>query len=424
MRTPSFLLVAAGLATLAGCTVKNTEAPALSGPSTLATSITMTASKDSIIQNGLDSTAIAIQALGPDGQSKSVTLRAEIFVDGVIQDFGTLSNKAPVTPTTITYFAPAAPIESVGTGTRVTIAVTPVGGDFGGEVRRYIEINVIPPGVILPPNGAPVPSFTVTPTPANTRKVLNFDASATTDEGVACGSRCSYAWNFGDSTTGTGLTTTHEYRSAATYTVALTVTDERGTSATATQSLVVAATAPPTAIFRISPTPVGVNQQAFFNASESRPTAGRQIVSYAWNFGEGSTGSGVTVSHSYSALGSYSIVLTVTDDSDAVGQATQTLSVATAGAGPTAVLTFSPTAPKAGNAVFFNASGSTPGTAPISTYRFNYGDGTPDDVGTVSTQSHTFALVGGVATSYNVRLTVTDALGRTGTVVVSVPVTP
>ena len=332
MRTPSFLLVAAGLAVLSACTAKNTKAPPLAGPSTLAMSITMTASKNSLIQNGVDSAAIAIQALGPDGQSQSVTLRAEIFVNGVIRDFGTLSNKAPVTPATITYFAPPAPAESVGTGTRVTIAVTPVGSDFNGEVRRYIDINVIPPGVILPPNGAPVPKFVVTPPTFNTLRILTFDASATTDEGVLCGSRCSYAWTFGDGTSSTGLATTHEYRTAATYAVTLTVTDERGTSATSTQNLVVTATAAPTATFKISPTPVGVNQDAFFNATESVAATGRQIVNYGWNFGDGKTASGATVSHSFSALGSYIIVLTVTDDAEAVGRTTQTLAVVTAGA--------------------------------------------------------------------------------------------
>jgi len=330
MRTSSILLVAAGLAALAGC-VKNTEAPPASGPSTLATSIVMTAARDSIIQNGIDSTTIAIQALGPDGQSKAVTLRAEIFVGGVAVDFGRLSSKAPVTPTAITYFSPAAPVESVGTGTRVTIRATPVGGDFAGEVSRFVEINVIPPGVILPPNGTPVPLFAVTPAAPKTGQTVNFDASATTDEGVRCLSRCTYAWTFGDGTTGAGVTTTHDYRLPASYKVTLTVTDERGTSATTSQTLVVTATALPVPVFTFSPTPAVVGQDIFFNAEKSSsPDPNRQIVGYGWNFGDGRTASGVTVARSYSKAGIYTVTLRVTDDAGGTATISQTVEVKSA----------------------------------------------------------------------------------------------
>ncbi len=46
-------------------------------------------------------------------------------------------------------------------------------------------------------------------------------------------------WNFGDSTTANGLTTTHIYTAPGTYTVILTITDEDGVSVTATTSAVI-----------------------------------------------------------------------------------------------------------------------------------------------------------------------------------------
>jgi hypothetical protein len=50
-----------------------------------------------------------------------------------------------------------------------------------------------------------------------------------------------------------------------------------------------------------------------FDASGSSDSDGT-IVSYDWHFGDGDTGSGVTVTHVYSSEGSYTVMLTVTDD--------------------------------------------------------------------------------------------------------------
>ncbi len=420
MRLPLTLVGALGLAFLAGCTVKSAEAPPLAGPSTLATSITMTANKDTLSLNGLDEAEIFIQAFGPNGESKNVQLRADIFVDGVAQDYGTLSTKSPITPVTIRYRAPTAPT-TAGTqvAQTVTIGVTPVGSDFQGSVARTIELRLIPPGIILPINPLLVAAFvpsTLTPKAFDT---VSFDATTTTNNGVRCGTGCTYGWNFGDGTTGTGMTTTHEFRTVGTFQVALAVTDARGAQATTIQTVTVSASTPPTASFVMSPTPVGINQDVFFNAEQSRAVLPRTIVSYGWNFGDGRTGSGVTVSRNFPTNGSYNIVLTVTDDAGARGDKSQALTVATADAGPTAgTVTVSPTPVTRNAPAFFNASAFTAGTAPIVSYRFNYGDGTPDDVGVSATQSHTFAAAG----TYTVRVTATDSLGRTATATLSVAV--
>lgn len=421
MRSTLTILGALGLTVLAGCTVKSVEPPPLSGPSTLATSILLQAQPDSILQDSSTSTVTAT-VTGPDGRPISnLDLRAEIFVDGTAVDFGALVPKTLRTGSDGTarfiYTAPPRPSESVGTGTRVTIAVTPVGSDFRSEIRRQVDINVVPPGVILPPNGAPVPSFVITPTPANTRQTINFDASATADEGVPCLARCTYAWTFGDNTSGTGMVTTHEYRATGSYSVTLTVTDARSTSASVSQTLSVGATGPPTAKFTMSPTPVGVNQDVFFNGETSTAVTGRRIVNYGWNFGDGRTASGVTVARSYPISGVYSIALTVTDDSDAVGQATQSLTVGTPAQGPTVTLSATtPTPTTTGSSVIFNATATGP--TPIVSYRFNYADGTPEDVGPAQTQSHMFTADG----TYVVRVTVTDTLGRTASATTSVTI--
>ena len=55
------------------------------------------------------------------------------------------------------------------------------------------------------------------------------------------------------------------------------------------------------------------NLACTFDGSGSNDSDGT-IASYAWNFGDGSTGSGATVQHSYATGGEYSAVLIVTDN--------------------------------------------------------------------------------------------------------------
>ena len=102
MRTLRLSLVAAiATASIAACTVKEVDMPPLAGPSSLARTIIMIADRDTILQDGSQEAAIRLTAQVQPGQSENVRLRAQVFVDGVAQDFGTLSNKTPITPTTI-----------------------------------------------------------------------------------------------------------------------------------------------------------------------------------------------------------------------------------------------------------------------------------------------------------------------------------
>ena len=57
-----------------------------------------------------------------------------------------------------------------------------------------------------------------------------------------------------------------------------------------------------------------------FDGSGSKDDDGT-IASYSWNFGDGSTGSGVSTSHTYGAPGKYKAILTVTDNEGAKAEA-------------------------------------------------------------------------------------------------------
>lgn len=69
-------------------------------------------------------------------------------------------------------------------------------------------------------------------------------------------------------------------------------------------------------------------------AASSDPDGG--VVGYAWNFGDGATATGATASHSYTAAGSYTVTLTVTDNGGATNSTTRTVSP-TAPPGPAAL---------------------------------------------------------------------------------------
>lgn len=328
MRTIKLSLVAAMAASVfAGCTVEDVDTPPLAGPSSLARTILMIVDRDTLVQDGQQEAAIQLRAIVQPGQSENVRLHAQVFVDGVPQDFGTLSNKSPITPTTIFYRAPAATGQ---TPTTITIAVTPTdSGDFRAETSRQVDIRLIPPGVILPVNPNLIASFTFTPATPRVLDTVTFNASTTLNGGTACGQNCSYAWNFGDGTTGSGQVITHQYRSISTFPVALTVTDQRGATAQTIQPVPVSAAAPPTVTFTFSPTAPEPGKTLFFNASESKAAEGRALVDFFWDFGNGTTASGAAVSHVYETAGSYVVTLKVTDDAGTFAVVSQTVAVET-----------------------------------------------------------------------------------------------
>jgi PKD repeat protein len=86
---------------------------------------------------------------------------------------------------------------------------------------------------------------------------------------------------------------------------------------------------PPVASFTAIPTSGNAPLTVNFDASGSSDPNGT-IVSYAWAFGDGQAGAGVTPSHTYTAGGSFTVTLTVTDDGGATASTTQVITVTAA----------------------------------------------------------------------------------------------
>jgi len=247
-------------------------------------------------------------------------------------------------------------------------------------------------------------------------EVTLFDARQSTS---TTGTLVQWLWNFGDGSTGSGEVVQHTFRSAGTFSVTLTAIDSIGASNSTTQTVTIGQGTLPTAVILTSPTSPVIGQTINFNASTSRPAPGRTIRSYTWDFGDGRTGSGPTTTHSYDASGTYTVLLTVTDDVGRVSTATTSITVGNGN--PTADFTFSPSAPQSGEQVTFDASQTQPASGrSIVTYSWAFGD-TTGTTGSAPTVTHTYSVA--TTRTFNVTLTVTDNQGRTSSITKAITVT-
>lgn len=324
-------LVIAATLLLAACTLKEQEAPPLTGPSEFGTSITLTVSPDLLQTDGGSQSLVTITARDSNGLPlRNVSLRTEIFVNGTATDFGTLSARNVVTDAagraTVVYTAPAIS-GGVDTGLVVQIAATPIGTDFANAVARTATIRLVPTGVVVPPDGLS-PNFTFTPTNPSESQNVFFESTSTSPN---LNPIATFRWDFGDGDTDAGRTVTHAYGTAGTYFVRLTITDALGRSAFTTKSVTVGAAPAPTASFTISPTDPTTNDVVNFNGQASTATAGRRIVSYRWDFGNGNSATGPQVTQRYTFPRTYTVTLTVTDDIGRTNTTSRTLQVRAGG---------------------------------------------------------------------------------------------
>lgn len=140
-----------------------------------------------------------------------------------------------------------------------------------------------------------------------------------------------------------------------------------------------------------------------FDSNLSKDDKG--IITRTWNFGDGTSGSGLTATHTYAAGGTYTAVLTVTDGAGQKSAISKVFSLPAAGgrAGSLPVADFT-AYPNAGT-VQYDASLSTDDTG-IGSYKWNFGDGTS---GAGKLVTHVYAQPNQF---YNVTLTVYDLAGQ------------
>ena len=244
----------------------------------------------------------------------------------------------------------------------------------------------------------------------------------TVDEDLTCvaggvdadGTIEDYYWDFdGDSYFSAGDTQVHEFETSGRKTIEVEATDNDG--ATTTDTITVSVddnTNPPTADIDCSPTTITAGER--INCDASGSTDDNRITEYDWSFGDGSSGSGSSESHTYSTPGSYTVEATVTDADDLSDTVTTTVSVEDDRQPPTADLECSPTSISPGESISCDASGSTDDNQ-ITGYEWDFGDG---ETGFGATESHTYSSPG----TYTVEATITDADDLSDTVTTTVTV--
>ncbi|MEO8520719.1 MAG: PKD domain-containing protein, partial [Acidobacteriota bacterium] len=220
-----------------------------------------------------------------------------------------------------------------------------------------------------------------------------------------------YAWSFGDGTTGTGATPVHIYLQPGRYTATLLVADGRGGSDAATAVVVIGDTpqssnGPPTAAAGgpyAGPTGTAID----FAASASDPDG--DPLAYAWSFGDGTSGDGATPTHRYLTAGVYDVTLLVTDGrGGAVAAATTATISAVAGNQPPMAQPGGPYLGVAGQPIAFIFSG-TDADGDALTFAAAFGDGVD---GTGPSPSHAYEYPG----TYIVTLVVSDGRGGVASV--------
>src|SRR3989338_8641858 len=162
---------------------------------------------------------------------------------------------------------------------------------------------------------------------------IDFDGSDSESYG---GTITDYVWDFdtavdsdgdGDSTNdsdNTGPTASNTYTDETTTHARLTITDD--TSNSTYTSADIAVLNPIEATFTASTTATTTTTAITFDASGSTDHTGT-ITDYSWDFGDGSTDTGDTVSYTYSNPGTYTVTVTVTDSNGYTNTATEDILV-------------------------------------------------------------------------------------------------
>ncbi len=269
-----------------------------------------------------------------------------------------------------------------------TVTLTVSDGELQDSIGLQIIVNI--------PNRPPIAFFTATPESGPFPLEVIFDASGSTDPD---GDDLTYIWDFGDRETGSGEVVSNQYILPGEYTVSLIVSDGEYND---TFSLVVTASifnTPPVASFTATPDSGPATLDVTFDGSASEDPDG-DVISYSWDYGDGSSGIGQTSSHRYTIAGTYTATLLVSD-----GELSHSIStiimVDQPNQAPVASFIASPQMGDAPLIVSFDGSASQDPDGDQLTFSWDFGDGT-SGIGEIL--EHEYAIAG----NYTATLTVHD----------------
>lgn len=172
-------------------------------------------------------------------------------------------------------------------------------------------------------NAQPTAVFKVSDEQRNAPAIVTFDGTGSSDSD---GTIVSYDWTFGDDSSASGAVVEHEFASEGIYSVTLTVVDDGGSSASLTELVTVLPpeNVPPVATIAVDQRRGVAPLTAQLSAAKSKDVDG-EVVSYLWQFSDGTTSSELAVERTYTEPGDYVVHLTVTDNDGAQAEDSMTL---------------------------------------------------------------------------------------------------
>jgi hypothetical protein len=207
----------------------------------------------------------------------------------------------------------------------------------------------------------------------------------------------SFAWTFGDGGNGAGAVVAHVYATAGPETATCTVSDASLTTAAAPTAITVSTA--PTVTALVDHLDAAPSTSLSFSADAHGGPG--TYTSYLWNFGDGSSASGISVDQSYVSAGQFVASVAVTDGNGAMAVGTVDLDISPIQVSAASNLTVGIPQTSFG----FSGSASGGGGAPYN-YTWQFGDGS---IGYGADPSHLYRVAG----NYTPSLSVTDALGAT-----------
>ena len=241
---------------------------------------------------------------------------------------------------------------------------------------------------------------------------VQFNNAGTSDPN---GKTLTYRWDFGDGSSVLASNPTHTYLSAGTYSVTLSVSNDNSVMTVSTIATISAATAKSLVANAGGPYTTALNQVLQLDGSATtNPNGG--LLSYSWDFGDASTGTGVQPYHVYSKQGTFRVNLQV---SDGIGRAGNATTQVTVGPAPAEAITANAGGPYGnapGQTITFDASASRDNLSYPLTYSWTFGDGA---TGTGLNPTHAYASAG----TYTVTVTASSG-SATGSASTTATITP
>jgi PKD repeat protein len=201
-----------------------------------------------------------------------------------------------------------------------TLTVTDATGDTAVQSVSLTVTDPPPPPAPPPPDRQPIAAPVVLAPRGTAPHTTDFVANATGGDGALA-----ILWDFGDGATSTEENPSHTFVDPGRYRVQFTASDEDGDEVSATLFVeVVPDRLPRVTITQVFPV---IGCGTLNTSLRAQATGGDEPYTYAWSFGDGTTGTGDAVTHLYNAPGNYTVRVTATDADGDTSEAQTTVFV-------------------------------------------------------------------------------------------------